>query len=62
VNVGGFTYDALLGRVLIGAGAVLGLLGAELDRCGARRLLLCCTEQEEPLARELTGPFAAPTP
>jgi maleylacetate reductase len=50
-----FTYDALPGRVVFGAGASRRLLAAEVDRLGASRLLLIATEQERPLALELSA-------
>jgi intradiol ring-cleaving dioxygenase-like protein len=50
-----FTYDALPGRVVFGAGASRRLLAAEVDRLGASRLLLIATEQERPLAQELSA-------
>src|SRR3954452_22293350 len=50
-----FTYDALPGRVVFGAGASRRLLAAEVDRLGASRLLLIATEQERLLAEELSA-------
>jgi alcohol dehydrogenase class IV len=53
-----FTYDALPGRVVFGAGSArTGLLG-EVDAFGAHRILVIAAEPELDLARELTRPFA----
>jgi maleylacetate reductase len=52
-----FTYDALPGRVVFGAGTARTALADEVARIGAARVLLIATEQEEPLARKLTAPF-----
>jgi Iron-containing alcohol dehydrogenase len=46
-----FTYDALPGRVVFGAGAGRRLLAAEVERLGASRLLLIATQQERPARR-----------
>jgi maleylacetate reductase len=54
-----FTYTALPGRVVFGAGAARTQLGPELERLGARRLLLIAAEPELELARSLAGPVAA---
>ena len=53
-----FSYEALPGRVVFGAGTARTALADEVARLGAARVLLIATEQEEPLARELTTPFA----
>lgn len=53
-----FVYDALPGRVVFGAGTARAALPAEVDRLGADRWLLVCSERDVPLAAELTAPFA----
>ena len=50
-----FTYDARPGRVVFGTGASRRLLAGEVARLGAGRLLLIATEQERPLAEELSA-------
>jgi maleylacetate reductase len=55
MSIGSFTYDALPGRVVFAAGAARRELAGEVDRLGARRLLLIATEQERPLAEELSA-------
>jgi alcohol dehydrogenase class IV len=50
-----FTYDALPGRVVFGAGASRGKLGEEIERLGAERVLLIAAEPERELAEELAG-------
>src|SRR3954470_2527960 len=50
-----FTYDALPGRVVFGAGASRRLLAAEVDRLGASRLLLIAAEQQRLPAEELSA-------
>lgn len=52
-----FRYDALPGRIVFGAGTARTALAEELGRLGVRRVLLVATEQELPLARELSAPF-----
>jgi maleylacetate reductase len=54
-----FTYSALGGRVVFGAGAARTRLAGELDALGARRVLLIAAEPELELARELAGDVAA---
>ena len=46
-----FTYDALPGRVIFGPGASRQRLAEEVDRLGARRLLLIATERERERAQ-----------
>ena len=53
-----FVYDALPGRVVFGAGTARHRLAEEVERLGAHRVLLIATGREEPLARQLTRPFA----
>jgi alcohol dehydrogenase class IV len=53
----GFTYDALPGRVVFGAGTSRRGLAAELDRVGARRVLVIAGEPERELAEELVAPL-----
>jgi alcohol dehydrogenase class IV len=53
-----FVYDGLPVRVVFGAGAARGRLSDELATLGARRVLLCMTEREELLARDLVEPVA----
>jgi maleylacetate reductase len=50
-----FTYSALPGRVVFGAGAARTRLANELADLGAERVLLIAAEPELALARELTG-------
>jgi len=50
-----FTYDALPGRVVFGAGASRRLLAGEVDRLGASRLLVIATGRERSLAEELSA-------
>jgi alcohol dehydrogenase class IV len=52
-----FTYDALPGRVVFGAGAARSSLAAEVDRLGASRVLVIAAPAEAALADELTGPL-----
>jgi len=52
-----FSYDALPGRVVFGAGSARRVLRDEVDALGGTRVLLVCTQQEEPLARELAAPL-----
>jgi maleylacetate reductase len=52
-----FTYDALPGRVVFGAGASRKKLAEEVGRLGAGRVLLIATERERTLAEELTRPL-----
>jgi maleylacetate reductase len=47
-----FTYNALPGRVIFGAGS-LRQLGAEIDRLGARRALVLSTPQQEAEAQRV---------
>jgi maleylacetate reductase len=54
-----FTYDALPGRVVFGAGASRRVLAAELDRLGATRALLIAAAPERALAEELAGAVGA---
>jgi maleylacetate reductase len=58
-GAGVFTYEALPGRVVFGVGA-LEQLGAEVDRLGARRVLLVASERlADELAERLGGRLAA---
>lgn len=50
-----FSYTALPGRVVFGAGVARRELVAEIDRLEAHRVLLIATEREESLARELAA-------
>lgn len=52
-----FTYEALPGRVVFGAGASRKDLAEEVDRLGSSRVLLIATEGEKALAEELAGPL-----
>jgi maleylacetate reductase len=51
------TYEALPGRVVFGAGAARRELAAEVDRLGARALLLIASERDAERVRELTAPL-----
>lgn len=53
-----FSYDALPGRVVFGAGAARRALPAEVDAFWARRILLIVTPSGADVARELCVPFA----
>ena len=52
-----FVYEALPGRVVFGAGASREKLAPEVERLGARRVLLLATEGKRALAEELAGPL-----
>ncbi len=52
-----FTYDALPGRVVFGAGGARTRLAAELEALGAERILLVAAESELALAQELAAPL-----
>ena len=52
-----FTYEALPGRVVFGAGASRDKLTEEVRRLGAKRVLLVATEREKESVEELTGPL-----
>jgi maleylacetate reductase len=53
-----FSYDALPGRVVFGAGAARTRLAGEVALLGASRVLLVAGEAERALAEELVTPFA----
>ncbi|WP_300016492.1 maleylacetate reductase [Pseudonocardia sp.] len=53
-----FTYDALPGRVVFGAGAARTELAAEIDRLGATRVLLIASERDAGRVRIITDPLA----
>lgn len=53
-----FTYDVLPGRVVFGAGIAQTAPAAEIERLGARRVLVVAAQSEEALARRLAEPFA----
>ena len=50
-----FTYTALPGRVVFAAGAARVALAPEVERLGARRVLLIAAESKRALAEELTA-------
>jgi alcohol dehydrogenase class IV len=52
-----FVYEALPGRVVFGVGASKDKLAGEVDRLGARRILLIAAKQERVLAEELAQPL-----
>jgi maleylacetate reductase len=52
-----FTFDALPGRVVFGAGVASEVLVDELERLGGDRVLVISTPRGESLARELAGPL-----
>ncbi|MGF1472777.1 MAG: maleylacetate reductase [Rubrobacteraceae bacterium] len=52
-----FTYNALAGRVVFGAGTSREQLAGEVDRLGVRRVLLVATGHERELAEELARPL-----
>ena len=52
-----FTYEALPGRVVFGAGTSRDKLAGEVGRLDVERVLLVATEQEEELAEELSRPL-----
>jgi alcohol dehydrogenase class IV len=52
-----FTYDALPGRVVFGAGASRDRFAEEVGRLDAERVLLVATEQERELAEDLASPL-----
>ncbi len=53
-----FTYEALPGRIVFGPGASREKLADEVDRLGARRVLLIATEREKDLVADLARPLA----
>ena len=53
-----FTYEALPGRIVFGAGAARSRLLDEIGAFGARRILLIATSAEDGLASDLCAPFA----
>jgi maleylacetate reductase len=54
-----FTYDALPGRIVFGAGTARTQLAPEIDRLDVSRLLLIASDREAGQAREIVAPFAA---
>jgi maleylacetate reductase len=52
-----FTYEALPGRIIFEVGASREKLAGEVDRLGARRVLLLATERERALTEELAQPL-----
>jgi alcohol dehydrogenase class IV len=52
-----FAYEALPGRVVFGAGAARTRLAGEVERLGARRLLVVAGSSAEAVARELAAPL-----
>jgi alcohol dehydrogenase class IV len=52
-----FVYEALPGRVVFEAGASRTQLAAEVERLGARRILLIATSHERALAEDLARPL-----
>jgi maleylacetate reductase len=52
-----FTYEALPGRIVFGVGASREKLAGEVDRLGAKRVLLSATEREIARAEELAQPL-----
>ncbi|WP_419994442.1 maleylacetate reductase [Streptomyces boninensis] len=57
-EVRAFTYDALPGRVVFGAGTARRVLVDEVDALGAGRILLVAGASGAGLGRELCAPFA----
>jgi maleylacetate reductase len=53
-----FTYDALPGRVVFGAGTARTELAGEIDRLGATRILLIASDRDAERVQVLTRPFA----
>ncbi|MEU6559353.1 maleylacetate reductase [Nocardia nova] len=53
-----FTYDALPGRVVFGAGTARTALRDEVDRLGAQAILLIASDSERDLASRLCARFA----
>ena len=54
-----FTYEALPGRIVFGAGAARERLAEEVDALGAQRVLLGAAEAEADLAGALSEPLGA---
>jgi len=52
-----FTYEAVPGRIIFEVGASREKLAGEVDRLGARRVLLLATERERALTEELAQPL-----
>jgi maleylacetate reductase len=53
-----FNYESLPARVVFGAGVARRRLAEEVDRLGAQRLLLICTDRGRAQAEELVAPVA----
>ncbi|GAA1246123.1 maleylacetate reductase [Pseudonocardia aurantiaca] len=54
-----FTYDALPARIVFGAGAARTRLASEIERLGARRLLLVASERDAERVREIVAPLGS---
>jgi maleylacetate reductase len=54
-----FTYDALPGRVVFGAGAARTRLAGEVERLGAERVLLIASRRAEDTVRALVEPLGS---
>ena len=54
-----FTYDALPARIVFGAGAARTRLAPEIERLGARRLLLVASARDAELVREIVAPLGS---
>jgi len=58
-SVASFTYDALPGRVVFGAGTSASALADEIARLGCERVLVVAAEPERALAQRLVAPLGA---
>ena len=54
-----FTYDALPARIVFGAGAARTRLASEIERLGARRLLLIASDRDAERVREIVAPLGS---
>jgi maleylacetate reductase len=57
-GISAFAYDALPGRVVFGSGSAAAQLLAEVDRLGARRILLIAAQSDLAIAQAVAQPIA----
>jgi alcohol dehydrogenase class IV len=57
-GISAFAYDALPGRVVFGSGSAAAQLRAEVDRLGARRILLIAAQSDLAIAQAVAEPIA----
>lgn len=58
-GIAAFAYDALPGRVLFGARYAREKIAPEIERMGAKRILLIASRDETPMAQELAAPLGS---